>query len=170
MKYRVTIGGETRELELTTDGVRIGGRVGPAELVSVPGSPLRHLRLGDRGYALAAERIDGGWALRLAGRRVEAEVEDERARAIRELAGESRQAGGTEELRAPMPGLVVRVLVEAGQQVKAGEGLVVMEAMKMENELRAEAGGTVASIEVREGQTVDRRDALVVLKPEDGDG
>jgi biotin carboxyl carrier protein len=65
---------------------------------------------------------------------------------------------------APTPGLVVEVEVEVGQTVRAGQGVVVVEAMKMENELKAPADGVVASIAVQPGQTVDKGAVLLVLE------
>lgn len=70
-------------------------------------------------------------------------------------------AGG--ELRAAMPGKVVKVLCKVGDVVKAGQGLLVIEAMKMENEVRAAAGGKVTALNVREGQTVEGGQVLVSL-------
>jgi len=64
-----------------------------------------------------------------------------------------------------MPGLVVRVQVEAGQSVAAGAGIVVLEAMKMENELRAAAAGTVRTVRVRPGEAVEKGQVLVEFEP-----
>lgn len=165
MKYYVTVDGERREVELTSRGVRVDGAGElEAEIATVPGSGLRHLLLDGRGYTLLAERGQDGWTFRAAGRRVEASVEDERTHALRELAGGPEPGRDARELRAPMPGLVVRVLVEPGHEVAAGDGLVVMEAMKMENELSARAAGTVAAVRVEEGQTVNQDDVLVTLE------
>jgi biotin carboxyl carrier protein len=72
-------------------------------------------------------------------------------------------AGGPQRIVAPMPGKIVRVLVKAGDSVRARQGLVVMEAMKMENELRASADGLVAELPVREGQSVDAGTLLAVV-------
>lgn len=166
MKYYVTVDGERREVELTPDGVRLDGEGElEAEIATVPGSDLRHLLLDGRGYPLLAERGGGkGWSFRVGGRRVRAAVEDERTHAIRELAGGPETGEGPRELRAPMPGLVVRILVGPGQAVEAGDGLVVMEAMKMENELSARTAGVVAAVRVEEGQTVNQDDVLVTLE------
>ena len=167
MKYYVTVDGERREVELTPEGVRLDGEGDvEAEIATVPGSDLRHLLLDGRGYPLLAERDGGGegWTFRVGGRRVRAAVEDERTHAIRELAGGPESGERPRELRAPMPGLVVRILVEPGQAVEAGDGLVVMEAMKMENELSARAAGVVATVRVEEGQTVNQDDVLVTLE------
>lgn len=73
---------------------------------------------------------------------------------------------GSGELRAAMPGKVVKVLCKVGDVVKIGQGLLVIEAMKMENELRATVAGKVTTVSVREGQTVDGGQPLVTLSPE----
>ncbi len=80
------------------------------------------------------------------------------------LAPARHPAGGEARLMAPMPGKVVRILVEPGQVVGVAQGLVVVEAMKMENELKATRGGTVREIHVREGQAVEGGALLLVLE------
>src|SRR5207247_7226038 len=84
-----------------------------------------------------------GWTLGLVGERVEVAVQDERSRGIEAGSGKNKWSGGGGTVRAPMPGLVVRIEVAEGQRVDAGAGLVVVEAMKMENELRAPRPGMV---------------------------
>jgi biotin carboxyl carrier protein len=91
-------------------------------------------------------------------------VEDERTRRIREMAGQDLAADGGGEVRAPMPGRIVRILVDVGQEVEPGTPLLTIEAMKMENELRAERRGVVARIEVEEGETVNQDAVLAVLE------
>ena len=80
---------------------------------------------------------------------------------------EGVQAGGSGPLRvvAPMPGKIVRVLVKTGEAVRARQPLIVIEAMKMENELRAAGDGTVAEIQVRDGQSVEAGALLAVIHP-----
>lgn len=167
MRYYVTLDGTTVEVERTAEGVRIDGRTLEAELARPDGRLEAHLRLDGRGFGLLARRVEGGWWIQHRGREFRVEVEDERTHAIRELTGEAGRGGPDADLRAPMPGLVVAVLVEPGQRVEAGAGLVVVEAMKMENELRAEAVGVVASVEVEVGQTVNRDDVLVTFEAEE---
>jgi biotin carboxyl carrier protein len=75
-----------------------------------------------------------------------------------------RGPAGPARLLAPMPGRVVRVLAETGQEVEAGQGLVVMEAMKMENELRSPRAGRVVEVHARELQTVETGSLLVVVE------
>src|SRR3989442_4472303 len=159
MKYFVRIGAETVEVEVEGTRVVVGGYAIEADLVAVPGTPLYHLLLGGQSWTVAAQALEGGvgrWALGVVGERVEIEVVDERTRQIQTLTGGRVAAPPTGTIRAPMPGLVVRVAVEPGQQVDAGAGLVVVEAMKMENELRAPGAGVVAAGHVAPGQ-VGRR-------------
>jgi biotin carboxyl carrier protein len=86
------------------------------------------------------------------------------AKAARRGAGERGAAGGATNIVAPMPGRIVKVLVKTDETVSARQPLVVVEAMKMENELRAPRGGTVAEVRVREGSSVEANTVLVVLR------
>jgi hypothetical protein len=74
------------------------------------------------------------------------------------------EQGGRAQVKAPMPGKVVRVLVEAGQAVEAGQGLVVVEAMKMQNELKSPKSGTIAELRAEPNSTVNAGDVLVVVE------
>jgi biotin carboxyl carrier protein len=162
VKYFVALGGRTVEVEVDGDRVTVGGRVLTATLSRVPGTPLRQLLVDGRSVALAVDPVGRGrWALTRRGERWEAEVVDERTRHIRALTGGAEGARGPGVLRAPMPGLVVRVLVEAGQSVGQGAGLVVLEAMKMENELKAAASGTVRGVRVKPGEAVEKGQVMV---------
>lgn len=159
MRYYVTIGDLTFRVERTAAGIRIDGR----ELAFEPdplGSDGVLLRFGTRSDRVSGQRVKGGWRIRIGGREVVVQIQDERTRAIRDITGDHRPDRRT-DLKAPMPGRVIKILVEAGQTVGAGDKLIVVEAMKMENELRAEASGTIASVEVSPGDTVDRDDILV---------
>ncbi|WP_428262586.1 biotin/lipoyl-containing protein [Haliangium sp.] len=95
-----------------------------------------------------------------------AEVEDARQK---RLADAVRQAGGAttqgERIRAPIAGKVVKLAVELGDVVEVGQSVVVLEAMKMENEIKAERGGVVEQVHVGAGQSVETQDVLVTLGP-----
>ncbi|MGH7674534.1 MAG: acetyl-CoA carboxylase biotin carboxyl carrier protein subunit [Gemmatimonadales bacterium] len=170
MKYDVRIG--DRVFEVIVDGGRVSvdGHRADAHLAGVGGTPLVHLLLGGESWTVAAEPLDRGvaggagrWALGVAGERFEVEAVDERTRQIRALTGTKAVAprGGT--VRAPMPGMVIRIEVAEGQRVEGGAGLVVVEAMKMENELRAPQAGRVERVHVRVGEAVEKGAALVTL-------
>lgn len=172
MKYYVTLRGRTLEVELDGAEVRVDGTPVRVDLAAVPGTDLRHLLLDGRSHPVAARRGPeaGRWELHVGGQPLQVEVVDERTRAIRALTGAAGAAAGPKPVRAPMPGLVVRVAVEEGQHVAAGQGVVIMEAMKMENELRAETAGRVARVLVAPGQAVEKGAVLVELAAaEDGD-
>jgi biotin carboxyl carrier protein len=165
MRYYVTIAGRELEVDLSNGTPTVDGTPIEAEMVAVPATPIRHLIADGRSFPLLAHEGDrrGRWSISLGATRFEAEALDERTRAIREMTGGEPEVKGS-VLVAPMPGLVVKVEVEVGQQVRAGQGLVVIEAMKMENELKAPADGVVVKIDARAGQTVNKGAALVVLE------
>jgi pyruvate carboxylase subunit B len=106
----------------------------------------------------------GRHTLWLVGFRFETEALDERARAIRELTGAAAGASGPAPILAPMPGMIVRIAARVGDQVEPGQGLVVMEAMKMENELRATTAGTVRAVLVEPGTAVEKGAVLLELE------
>ena len=162
MRYVVGIAGREIEVEVDGDLVTVEGSTRTAALRAIPGTPIRQLLIDGRPTALTMRSSGRGqWSLGVGGDSWEAEVIDERTRHIRSLtAGAARQRGPA-TLRAPMPGLVLRVPVEPGQEVKAGTGLVVLEAMKMENELKAPAAGVVGAIRVQPGEAVEKGHVLV---------
>ncbi len=162
MRYYVTIGERTVEVDLSGPRPRVDGREVTADLATVPGTPLRHLLLDGRSYPLVAQRTERGtWEMAVDGVQLTAEVVDERTRAVRTLEGRGGGAAGPRAVRAPMPGLVTRVEVAAGDTVQPGQGVAIIEAMKMENELRAEASGVVARVLVTAGQAVEKGAVLV---------
>jgi len=166
MRYFVRIGAEEVAVDLEGDAVRIGGELIPAVLEALPGTPLRQLRMGGRTIVFSVESPErGAWVLGCRGDRWEAAVVDERTRRVRSLTGGGRQRAGAGEVKAPMPGLVLRILVTPGQRVEAGAGLAVLEAMKMENQIKAPAAGVVAAVRAEPGMAVEKGQVLLVLAP-----
>ena len=166
MKYLVEIEGQTVEVELDGDRVRVEGTDAVAHLSDVPGTPVALLAIGERIRPVVVTRSGsrGRYTLSLDGRRYQVEALDERTRAIRQLSAATAVPSGPAPLIAPMPGLIVRVNVEPGMEVQPGQGLVVMEAMKMENELRATSAGVVKAVRVTPGTAVERGATLVELE------
>jgi pyruvate carboxylase subunit B len=162
VKYIVTVAGRELEVEVDGERVTVSGRTISAALGRVAGTPLRQLSVDRRPETLVMQPSGRGqWAIGMGGERWEVEVVDERTRHIRSLTGGADRQRGLGSLRAPMPGLVVRVLVEPGQAVPRGGGVVVLEAMKMENELKAAADGTVKTVRVGTGEPVEKGQVLV---------
>jgi biotin carboxyl carrier protein len=120
------------------------------------------LILAGRSYQVDLDRRRGGIAASVGAGEVMLQVEDALHRRLASAAGARAQAPG-ESVRAPIAGKVVKVLVAVGDQVAPGSAVIVLEAMKMENELAAERGGTVSAIHKAAGQAVDTGDLLVEL-------
>lgn len=166
MRYVVRLAGRELALEVRGSEVQINGRVLAASLEPVPGSPLYHLFVGDRSETVVLIRQAEGWLVQRGGEVWAAEVRDERSQAVRSLKAAAPRGEHAGLVRAPMPGLVLRVEVEVGQPVVPGSGLVVLEAMKMENEIRAPGPGRVKAVLVKAGQTVEKGSPLVELGAE----
>lgn len=168
MRYVVLVDGQVVEVEVDGDQVAVAGQIHVATLGVIPGTPLRQLLLDGRPTTLAVASLGRGrWALAPGGERWEVEVLDERTRYIRSLAGGVERQLESPVLKAPMPGLVLRVQVVPGQRVPAGAGLVVLEAMKMENELKSRADAVIKAIRVQPGEAVEKGQVLLEFRPPD---
>jgi biotin carboxyl carrier protein len=162
MRYVVVVEGQSVEVDVEGEQITVAGRQYRATLGRIQGTPLRQLLLDDRPVTLAIESTgQGRWTLSRAGERSEVEVLDERTRHIRSLTGNAEQSRKADVLRAPMPGLVVRINTRSGEMVAAGDGLVVLEAMKMENELKAAASAQVRTVRVNPGEAVEKGQVLI---------
>jgi biotin carboxyl carrier protein len=162
-RYTVQVGERTLTIEVDGERVYLDGRLVEVRWGGRSGDVRRRLLVAGRSIPFIVDL--GGrarWRLSTDGHRFDVEVLDERARAVR-AAGVARDGGAAEALKAPMPGRIVRVLVAEGQAVEAGQGLVVMEAMKMENELKAAGGGTVRRVRVEQGDRVEKGALLVEM-------
>lgn len=169
MRYIVTLDGEERTVEVTPDGVRLDGVDTPAHLRHVDGTDRYSLVLGDRSFDLfASAQRKGEWDLVIDGNHHSAETIDERAHHIRSMAVAMGGPTGPKPVKAPMPGLIVRVEVAEGDVVSPGQGLVIVEAMKMENELKAVVEARVAKVLVAAGDTVERDQVLIDLEAIEG--
>ena len=163
MKYTVEVGGRTVEIEINGGTVSVDGRPVEAQLAGLRDSAIRRLQRGREGRTLVARRDGESWSMLVDGARIDAQVLTNRDLALRTAA---RKAGGSKAggiLKAPMPGLVVRVLVEERARVEAGQPLLVLEAMKMENVLKAPGPGTVTSIHVTAGARVEKGAPLLLV-------
>jgi len=167
MKYIVELHGARKTVAIEPSGVAYEAEAAVhAELSDVENSPVRVVKLGTRVYRVVTEKRQGRgrYTLWVDGYRFDIEALDERTRAIRDLSAANAAPTGPAPVLAPMPGLIVRVNVAPGDDVEAGQGVVVMEAMKMENELRATSSGKVKSVEVSPGTAVEKGTLLVALE------
>jgi acetyl/propionyl-CoA carboxylase alpha subunit len=165
MKYVVTIGEESHVVEIAGGGGRYhvvlgeearevdARRTGPGVYSLLIDGVARVAVVGDR---------DGVGVVDVDGESYEVTVEEHTRHVIRTRAG-GAGAGRSRTLTAPLPGKITRVAVSPGDAVRAGDTLLVIEAMKMENEFKAGAAGTVAEVRVAAGQAVNAGDVLIVL-------
>ncbi len=166
MRYLVDVNGVGHAVVTENGAATIDATDEVATLDVATGTPARTLRVGDRVVRVVvhAREGKGRYALDIDGHRYHVEALGERARVIQELAARSAPPAGPSPVIAPMPGLVVRVNVAVGDTVTAGQGVLVMEAMKMENELRASAAATVKSVRVTPGTAVEKGTVLIELE------
>jgi pyruvate carboxylase subunit B len=160
VNYIATVDGQEYRVELGESGVTLDGVPVKVDVQSIDGGFHYSLLVGAASHEVFVERCQDVCFVTLGGQRYRVQIEDERARRL----GERRTAveeAGEAEVTSPMPGVVVAVLVEAGQEVRTGEGLLILEAMKMENEIRALRTGVVEAVHVTPGQRVSQDDALV---------
>ena len=166
MKYIVAMGETRVTVDVEPDAVTVTGRRIPASLADIEGTPVRMVTIGDRVHRVVVRRREskGHYVLWIDGYTYDVEALDERTRTIRDLTAEAAGPTGPRPLVAPMPGLIVRVLVVPGDAVQEGQGLVVMEAMKMENELRSSGAGRVTRVAVTPGAAVEKGAILIELE------
>ena len=165
MKYFCEVNGSEHEVELVE-------RLGELQ-VTVDGEPVEFrfeetdrlgqavLIFGEHSYGISIEGTTTEVDITLAGHEYHVGIENERERAAHAAARAAARGGG--EVKAVMPGMVVKVLVSEGQVVEKGTPLLVLEAMKMQNEINATADGTVSKLHVSEGQAVSAGAKLATI-------
>jgi biotin carboxyl carrier protein len=162
VKFDVQIAGKTRIIELQRDSDRwkisLDGAPLDADAVEISPNVFSVLLNGESYEVRLAAANDGKLTLQTRHHEFIAEVVD--SRAWRGRRHGAMDAKGRQQIVAPMPGKVVRVLIKAGDKVEAGQGLLVVEAMKMQNEVRSPKTGTVERLLAKEGQPVNAGEIL----------
>jgi biotin carboxyl carrier protein len=164
MLYDVIIDGKSYRLELErADGrwaCRLDGR--EIEVDAVLARPdVLSLRIGNKAYEIKSEHVGNDWHVWVGSVRFASEVRDPRSLRNRARAVDEQ---GPRKLTAPMPGKVVRVLVKEGDLVEAGAGVLVVEAMKMQNEIKSPKKGTIQKMLAAEGIAVNAGDVLAIVE------
>jgi biotin carboxyl carrier protein len=166
MTYDVVVDGKTHQVELTRSEktwlCKVDGQEMEVDAVLTARDVLSVLLTG-KAYEVKRERsLQGELHMVIGSARYAVEVQDPRSlRSRRAIAGAE---AGPQKLRAPMPGKIVRIMVAEKDDVKAGQGLIVMEAMKMQNEMKSPKDGKVQKILVAEGSTVNAGDTLAIIE------
>ena len=167
MLYQVTIGERVLKVRVRRERNATYASIddGPEQLVELASvrGVLRALTIGERRREVMAARTAEGADVVLDGVPFRTEVMDETHARLASVTAARGGSHGRRDLKAPMPGLVVKVLVSAGDEVSPGQPIVVLQAMKMENELSVPRGGTVSSVGVAAGQTVEAGQVLASI-------
>ena len=164
MKLEIEIGGRTRRVEIAGQGRHLRGALDgrPFEADATEAAPgIYSILIGGHSFEACVEPRSPALHVRVGDREFAAEVVDPRQWRRRREAALATE--GRKSVTAPMPGKVVRVLVKAGDAVEAGQGLLVVEAMKMQNEIRAPKSGSVERLLVADGQAVNAGDVLAIV-------
>ena len=166
MTYDVVVDGKTHRLELTRGETTWLCKVDAEEIevdAALTARDILSVLVGGKAYEIKRERsLQGDIHLIIGSARYAVDVQDPRSLRTRRAA--TGTEAGPQKITAPMPGKIVRVMVAVGDEVKAGQGIIVMEAMKMQNELKSPKDGRVQKILTTEGSTVNPGDALAVIE------
>lgn len=165
MKYIATVEDQEYLVDVIDEQhVSINGKTYDVDFVSVSGQPVYSLIVNGKSHEGYVRESDEGWQVLLRGRLFPVKIEDEREKRLRAAAGGGVAETGEFHLKSPMPGLVVSIPVEEGQQVKKGQVLLILESMKMQNELKSPRDGVISRIRVKVGESVEQKQALLSVQ------
>lgn len=166
MIYDVVIDGTTHRVELTKRENSWACKVDDTMMeldAAFTARDVMSILLGGKAYEIKRERALTGETHMIVGSdRYASEVQDPRS--LKTRRAKAGAAEGPQKLTAPMPGKIVRILLPEKSEVEAGQGVIVVEAMKMQNELKSTKKGVVSKVLVAEGATVNAGDALVIIE------
>jgi biotin carboxyl carrier protein len=164
MKRNLTINGRECAIEILAPApdcrFRFGGEDERRAHVEMPEPGVYSVLIDGRSYDAFVAESPGGLVVSIDGYHFQIAIRDPRQWS-RAKAGQN--GAGVQTIASPMPGKVVRVLVAQGDEVEAGQGVVVVEAMKMQNEMKADRSGKVLSVAAKEGATVSAGDILATV-------
>lgn len=164
MKYVTTVNGVRFDIEIQRDGsVLLNGEPRAVNFAPLGDSSLYSLIMDNTSHETLVEEREGVYEVLIRGRLFTADVQDERSQLLASRRAAPTVDSGEVSIRAPMPGLVVAIPVTEGQEVKAGQTVVILESMKMQNELKAPRDGVVQRISVEEGKSVEMNKPLITI-------
>ncbi len=164
MKYYSRVGQTEYEIEIRDNQVFVDGEPVEVDLRQSGGAELYSILYNGRSYELLIEAQRFAYGVTLRGERFDVQVEDERTRRLNMGRKMISIPEGEMAVTAPIPGLIVKILVQPGDEIVEEQPLVILEAMKMENEIRAVRSGVVKSIAVQPGERVEQNAVLLVLE------
>ena len=165
MKYTALINEKSYTIEVGANNtVMVNGEPHSVDFRSIDGVTLHSLLLDNKSHEVLVERTGDEYRILIDGELHVVNVQDERTRKLAKAEAKTAQHSGEIMIKAPMPGLVRGIIVNVGDEVTAKQSVLILEAMKMQNELRAPRPGSVKEIRVKEGEAVNQGQVLMVLK------
>jgi biotin carboxyl carrier protein len=164
VKYYSRVGQTEYEIEIRDNQVFVDGEPIEVDLRQSGGPELYSILYNGRSYELLIEAERFTYGVTLRGERFDVQVEDERTRRLNMGRKMISIPEGEMAITAPIPGLIVKILVEPGDAIADEQPLVILEAMKMENEIRAVRSGVIKSVAVQPGERVEQNAVLLVLE------
>jgi len=165
MKYISTVNEVEYLIEIVDERhISVNGRMLTVDFNSVSGQPVYSLLVDGASFEAFVYPGEEKWEVLLMGRQFPVTVEDERDKRLRAAAGGSVSETGEYHLKAPMPGMVVSILVEEGQKIEKGQVMLILESMKMQNELKSPRAGTVGRLRVKAGESVEQKQTLLSVQ------
>lgn len=163
MNYITVINGKRFEIDIQNDGtLLVNGEPRDVDFFTL-GASLYSVITENQSYEVVIEEQQGEYQVQMRGHLFTGQVLDERAQLLASRRGGFVTDSGEIEIKAPMPGLIVAIPANEGQEVKAGDTIIILESMKMQNELKAPRDGTVQRISVEAGQSVEQNKLLVTI-------
>ncbi len=164
MKYYARVDNHEYEVEIDGETVLLDGKPVNVDLVRSGATELYSVLLDGHSYEMLVNADRFNYQIGVRGVQLQVQVEDERARRLNRARRLPTLPEGELAITAPIPGLIVRILVKEGDAIEEGQPVVLLEAMKMENELRAVRGGVVKTVLAAAGQRVEQNAPLIVLE------
>jgi biotin carboxyl carrier protein len=164
MKYIATSGDEEFTIDVNREGeVTVNGVTHAVDIRGIDGDSLYSLIVDGKSYDIFIDEHDENFVVVMWGSLFEVKVQDERTRRLAGLRRGPVAPVGEVLIKAPMPGVVVNVLVSEGQPVETGDIVVMLESMKMQNEFKSPRAGVIHNVRVKPGDKVDQNQIMVTI-------
>ena len=164
MKYITTVDEKEYIIEIGHgDEIIVNGDSYQINLEEATDSGILSLLINHRSVVAVVEEQEEDWQVLINGELYGVNVQDERAYRLAKARGKLVDASGDVVVKSPMPGIVLRVVVEEGEIVQKGQTVVILESMKMENELKAPRDGVVVKTQVSDGTSVEKNQSLLII-------
>jgi len=164
MKYITTVGEKQFTIDINQAGeITVNGETVNVDMQEMQDTTMYSTIINGQSHDIRMNEGDGIYLVQLGGEMFDVVVEDERTRRLAGVKGGPVDVTGEAVVKAPMPGVVVEVLVKSGQEVEKGDIVVILESMKMQNEFKAPRSGTVHIVRVAAGDKVDQNGVLLTI-------